>query len=324
MSSLNEIAHLLQNSDNSVILTHQYPDGDTLGSAFALCRALRSMGKHSRVIVNGELAAKFEYLREGMEEQSFEPDVVVAVDIASESLLGDLKEEYGGGVDISIDHHAVNVPFAKYSYADAASAANTENIFELVKLFGITPDKAMANCIYTGLCTDTGCFKFSNVTPRTMRMAAELMELGCDSAYINRIMFDTKTMARIRIERCALNTLEMYCGNRIAVIYTTLEMERETGANDSDMDGLAAIPRQIEGVVVGITIKEKGENSFKVSVRTLDGCNAADICGKFGGGGHRAAAGCSLSGTVEEVRRKLVEAAQEVLGNNCAALPQNG
>lgn len=313
MNSLNEIADILKKCDNSIILTHQYPDGDTLGSAYALCRALRAIGKKSNVRVNGELADKFAYLSRGLDEQSFDVQTVIAVDIASPSLLGELRGEYENRVDICIDHHAMNVPFAKYTFVDAKAAANTENIFALLKILGITPDKETANCIYTGLCTDTGCFKFSNVTSRTMRMAAELMDLGCESAAINRVMFDTKSIARLNIERSALNTLTMHCGNRIAVICTTLAMERETGAKDSDMDGLAAIPRQIEGVLVGITVKEKNDGRFKVSVRTVDGYDAAEICSKFGGGGHRAAAGCSLEGTLDEVRDKLVAAAEQII-----------
>lgn len=313
MTSLNEIAEILKKSDNFVILTHQYPDGDTLGSAFALCRALRKMGKKSNVIVNGELPNKFEYLCAGLDEQSFEIETVIAVDIASASLLGALRDEYEEKTDICIDHHAMNMPFAKYTFVDSDSAANTENVFNLIKMLGITPDRDMANCIYTGLCTDTGCFKFSNVTSRTMRMAAELMDLGCDSAYINRIMFDTKSLARIRIERSALNTLTMHCGGKIAVIYTTLAMEEETGAKDADMDGIAALPRQIEGVIVGITVKEKGVQQFKVSVRTVDGCNAAEICSKFGGGGHYAAAGCAIEGSIDDVKKRLIEAAEFAL-----------
>lgn len=316
MSSLLEIAELLKKSDKSIILTHQYPDGDTLGSAFGLCRALRALGKQSRVLVNGVLPKKYEYLCADMEQQDFEPETVIAVDIASASLLGDYRAEYEGKTDICIDHHLMNVPFAKETFVDAKAAANTENIFALVKLLGVEIDKYMADCIYTGLCTDTGCFKFSNVTPRTMRMAADLMELGCQSAWINRVMFDTKSMARIRIERAALNTLAMYSDNRIAVLYTTLEMEKETGATDADMDGLASISRQIEGVLIGITIKEKAEGRFKVSVRTIDGYNAADICSEFGGGGHHAAGGCAIEGTIEEVRAKLVSAAEKELAKN--------
>ncbi len=313
INSLNEIAEFLQKTDNSVILTHQYPDGDTLGSAFALCRALRKLGKKSRVIVNGTLAKRFEYLADGLEEQQFEYQTVITVDIASAYLLGELKDEFENIVDVSIDHHAANIPFAKMSYVCSEAAANAENIFKLIKLLGVEIDRDTANCIYTGICTDTGCFKFTNVTAETMRISAELMDLGCDSAEINRVMFDTKSMARICMEREVLNTLSLHANGKIAVINTSLEMEKSFGVDDADMDGLASIPRQVEGVVVGITIKEKGHEYFRVSVRTLSGCNAAEICRKFGGGGHHAAAGCSMYGTLDDVKSRILQAAAEEL-----------
>lgn len=315
MNSLNEIALYLKEKDKFVILTHRYPDGDTLGSAFALCRALRKLGKQANVLVNGKLAEKFEYLAEGMDTQLFDYETVVAVDIASVSLFGQFEEEFGDKVDVSIDHHGMNVPFAKMTYVDANAASNCENIYRLIKELDVDIDKSMADCIYTGICTDTGCFKFTNVTPGTMRTAAELMDLGCRSAEINRVMFDTKSLARISIEREVLNTLSFYEDNKIAVVYTTRAMEQRTGAEDSDMDGLAAIPRQIEGVAVGVTVKEKGDGYFRVSVRTNDGYNAAEICSHFGGGGHHAAAGCSINGELDDVIARIVEACRKEIQN---------
>lgn len=311
MNSLNEIAQYLKASDKFVILTHQYPDGDTLGSAFALCRALRKLEKSANVIVNGKLSKKFEYLAAGMNKQEFDYETVIAVDIASVSLLGQLKDEFENRVDVSIDHHAMNVPFAKLTYVDAKAASNCENIYRLINELGVDIDKSIADCIYTGVCTDTGCFKFTNVTSDTMRIAAELMELGCNSAEINRVMFDTKSLARINIEREVLNTLRFYADNKIAVVYTTQAMELKTGAQDSDMDGIAAIPRQVEGVAVGVTVKEKGDKYFRISVRTNDGYDAARICSHFGGGGHKAAAGCSINGELEDVIAQIAARCEE-------------
>ena len=149
-----------------------------------------------------------------------------------------------------------------------------------------------------------------------MRIAAELMDLGCDSAEINRVMFDTKSMSRIRMEREVLNTLSLYENDKIAIINTSLEMEKSLGIDDADMDGLASIPRQVEGVAIGITIKEKGQEYYRVSVRSLKNCNAAAICRKFGGGGHTEAAGCSMYGSLEDVRSRILKAATEELQKN--------
>ena len=311
MNNLNDIAHFLESRDNFAILTHIYPDGDTLGSAYALCRALRKLNKNARVLINGTLAEKFSYLAKDMEEQNFEYETVVSVDIAAAELLGEFKDEFESRIDVCIDHHASNSISAKMIYVNSKAASNCENIYRLIKVLGVEIDPLLADCIYTGVCTDTGCFKFTNVTPDTMRIAAELMELGCRSAEINKEMFDTKSCARINIEREVLNSLKFYAENRIAVVYTTREMEERTGAKDSDMDGLAAIPRQIEGVWIGITVKEKGDNYYRVSVRTNDGHDAAWICSKFGGGGHFAAAGCSVNGELEEVISLIVSASIE-------------
>ena len=313
MVTLNDVAEKLRENDYFVILTHQYPDGDTVGSAFALCRALQKLGKHARVIINGNLDRKFEFLKNNFKEESFTYKTVVAVDIATPQLLGELKPEFGKIVDICIDHHASNVEYAKLSYVNPKAAANTENIFELIRILGTDIDRDMANAIFTGICTDTGCFKFSNVTSATMRTAAELMDLGCDSFEINRVMFDTKSIARIKMERAVLDSLTLHADGRIAVVNTLLAMERETGVGDSDMDGLASIPRQIEGVVIGITIKEKGTKNFRVSIRSLGKYDAVAVAAVFGGGGHHAAAGCTVIGELEDVKKRIIEAAEAEL-----------
>ena len=314
MNSLNEITEFIKGRDNFVILTHIYPDGDTLGSAYALCRALRKLKKNAKVLIHGDLADKYSYLEKDMKEQVFDCETVVTVDIASPSLMGDFREEYEDKIDVCIDHHAANDMNARMKYVDADAASNCENIYRLIELLDIEIDPALADCIYTGICTDTGCFKFTNVTPDTMRIAAKLMECGCRSAEINRVMFDTKSLARINIEREVLNTLRFYADNKIAVVYTTRDMEKRAGAVDQDLEGIAAIPRQIEGVCTGVTLKEKGDNYYRISVRTNGDHNASMICGKLGGGGHFAAAGCSVNGTLEEAIKAIVRACVEELG----------
>ncbi len=309
-TDLTDIANKLREVDHCVILTHQYPDGDTVGSAFALCRAMQKMGRHARVIVNGTLDKKFEFVRENFTEEMFEYKTVIAVDIATEQLLGDLKDEFGGKIDICVDHHATNSDYAKLTFVDHTAAANTENMMDLIKLLGVEIDKDIANALYLGICTDTGCFRFSNVDSRTMRDAAELMDIGCDSCEINRVMFDMKSMARIRLERAVLESLELYRDGRIAVVNTTLSMEKETGVGNCDMDGIASIPRQIEGVFIGVTIKEKEDGKFRISVRSLGEYDAARVAAEFGGGGHHAAAGCTIFGTLDDVKAKIVGAAE--------------
>ena len=318
-TNLSDIAEVLKSRDNFEILTHKYPDGDTLGSAYALCRILRSMGKNANVIVNGTLSRKMAFLKDGLNDLDFDVQTVVSVDVAAPAQMGDLREKYENIVDVSIDHHDMNTPFAALTYEDPSAASNCENIFKLAKVMNANIDKLTADCIYTGLCTDTGCLKYSSVTADTLRTAAELVDLGCDNARINREMCDTKSVARIKMEQQILNSLTLHCDNKIAVVHTTMQMEKDCGADDGDLDGLANISRQIEGVYIGITVKEKSEKNFRISLRTNHGVNAAEICASLGGGGHIAAAGCTLYGTLEEVKNKIVEVCEKYLNTEYVA-----
>lgn len=310
--NLYEIAQFLESHNNFEILTHAYPDGDTLGSGFALCMALQQMGKNARVITTN-IPSKFEFLTEGVKEQDFEARCVISTDVAADSLLGENMRGYVGKIDLCIDHHGSNTITAENKFVDKYAAANCAIIYKLLSRLNVRIDKNIANCLYTGISTDTGCFRFSNTTADTMRVAASLMEIGCDSAYINKVMFDTKSKEKILLERAVYDNM-IYCADgKCAVIYTTLEMLEKLNIGDDEMEGLASIPRQIEGVLLGITMREKADGVFKISVRTNGNINASDFCSQFGGGGHPAAAGCSIEGTLEEVRSRLIKAAEEIL-----------
>ena len=179
---------------------------------------------------------------------------------------------------------------------------------------GIRLDVDTAAALYTGISTDTGCFKYSNTTSKTLRIAAELLDLGVDSPAINKVMFDTKSKKKIMLEREAYGSLVYCAGGRCAIIAVTLETKRRLDVNDDELEGLASIPRQIEGVEIGITIREKEPDVFKISVRANERLvNAAQFCARFGGGGHAAASGCMIKGSLEEVTAKLRAAAEELL-----------
>lgn len=311
--TLSEVATLLNENDNFHILTHRYPDGDTLGCGFALCYALRTLGKNANVKVCGNVPSKFSYLVEDYVEQDFVCDFVVSVDVAAPSLLGELEAQYGDRIDLCIDHHGSNSMVADNIFVDATCAAASEIIYVLIKQMGCEITKDIADCIYTGISTDTGCFCYTNTTAQTHRIAAEVIELGCDSRMINRINFETKSRAKLKMERMVYDTMEFYCGGKCAIIYTTVAMQKALCAGDDEMEGLASIPRQVEGVKMGITMREKEDGTFKVSVRTNDGINASDFCARFGGGGHPAASGCSIKGDLQTVKYMLIRAAEEVL-----------
>lgn len=303
--TLRGTAELLKSHDDILILTHQNPDGDTLGSGFALLFALQSMGKRARVECSDEFPPRYGFMFPDYIPQPFEERFVVAVDIADTQLFGKGTEKYTGKTNLCIDHHPSNSHYAEQTLLVADAAATAEIICDVIRELGVRCDIKMATCIYTGLSTDTGCFKFSNTTAKTHRTAAEMIELGVDSAEINREMFSRKTQSRIAIEREVYNTMEYHFGNRCAVICMTLAMLQKAGADDAELEGVSAIPCQIDGIEVGVTLREKGDD-FKVSLRTSRYINASNICAELGGGGHARAAGCTVAGTLDEVKARVL------------------
>ena len=298
---------MLKNADKILILTHRNPDGDTLGSGFALLRALRQLGKRVKLLNADAINEKYAHLYEGLSEESFEEEFIVSVDVAERKLLGDLMEKYADKVDLSIDHHGTGKLFAKNTYCESESASACEIVYEIVKALGAKIDKGIADCIYTGCSTDTGCFKYSNVTPRTHRIAAELIEFGADHSKINEKMFDTKSMNSIMLERMCYESLEVFGGGKVAVITVTKEMLRKSGTDKSALDAIKPITRQIEGVEIGLTVKEEDGGASGVSIRTSENYDASAICAHFGGGGHIRAGGCEIKDTPENAKEKVID-----------------
>lgn len=306
--TVQQACEYLRKQDDILILCHQSPDGDTLGSGFGLYYALRAVGKRAWVACSDPVPPQFDFL---LPEQmpDFTPQFVTAVDVADTQLLGSALSCWADKVDLCIDHHPSNRGYAKHTLLRAGAAATAEIMIEVIRGMGVEPDRTIADCIYTGLCTDTGCFQYSNVTSHTLRIAADMVDLGASAYRINRRMFGIKSKARIAMEREVLDSLIYAMKGKIAVIAVTKDMLDRTGAKESELDGLSSIPREIEGVQVGITLREKPDG-FKISLRTVEKVDASKICAVFGGGGHARAAGCFIPGTLEQCRDKIVQAAQ--------------
>lgn len=314
MINVEKCARLLKSKDNILILTHAHPDGDTLGSAFALCRALLSLGKKAKVKCADVIQSKYDYLFEDINMPDFDEDFIVAVDVATENLLGDLADVYAGRVDLCIDHHGTNTHYAKKLLLNADAAAACEIVFKVIKALGVEIDLGIANCLYTGLTTDTGCFRYASATSNTYRAAAELIDMGVDNGRINRIMFETKTKTYAALERMALEGMQFFCDERVCVITITQEMYKRTGSNEQETEAIAPLTRQIEGVEIGITIREKADKSCKSSIRTFESVDASKLASAFGGGGHKQAAACRFDCGVEDAKKMLVEKCKEMLG----------
>ena len=305
-----EAAALIGAADGIVILCHQKPDGDTLGSGFALLYALRALCKTARIECPDGFPPRYRFMYPGFDpaaQPRFEPGLVVAVDIADMQLLGALRPQYEGKVGLCVDHHPSNTAYAEHLLLDTEAAGTVEAVYQIIQAFGVGIDYRMAVCIYTGLATDTGCFRYSNTTARTHILAAEMMRTGIDSYRINKLMFETKSVARMELERKVMDTLEYHYDHRMVVTTMTSAAVAETGVPEEDMEGIAAIPRQIEGVDVAVMLQQKDERRWRVSMRSSEHVNASAVCARLGGGGHPQAAGCTLEGGLAEVKALLVK-----------------
>ncbi len=308
---LRETAELLQQSDNILLLCHAHPDGDTLGSATALARALAAMGKKVRVDCGDPIPKDFSFMFEGLEQAEFEPEFIAAIDVADTKLLGrEFEGIYQGDIDLCIDHHGSNLLYADRVFLEAESASTAEMIYLLLKAMNADIPPAVASCLFTGVSTDTGCFRFSNTSVRTFEIAAELAKLGADTYNIIQVFFETKTKTFAALERLALDTMRLYCSDRCALMCVTQDMYRKSGSSESEVDRLSNLPRQIEGVLVGVTMRELKDGSFKASVRTHGDIDASAICQRLGGGGHMGAAGCTLYGTRQQAINSLLKEIQ--------------
>ena len=311
---MNKIAEILKKSDNILIISHKKPDGDTLGSAFALCYTLLDMGKNCAVTCLDKVTPKYLFLSEGKEKLDFDfrPDLVISVDCASSEMIDkELIEKYG--VDICIDHHEINGNFARYSYVEKDSAAVGEIIFNLINLLTDKISKKVADCLYTAISTDTGCFRYSNTTDRTLLIASKLVELGADNKKLNKLLFETVTKAQFEIERKAFETINFYYDGKIATMKITQKMLLETGATPDDIDNISSLPRKIEGVEAAITLRENPDGSIKVSARSGEKVDVSKVCKDVcSGGGHKRAAGGTIFSDIEKAEKLFIEYFKEV------------
>ena len=311
-----EAIKLLESWDDILVVCHANPDGDALGSMTALVRGLRALGKRADWYCADPAPRKMAFLFEGLEPMCFEPAHVMTVDVADKNLLGDAWDKFGGKIELAIDHHGTHVPFAPTRWVCADYAATAEMIWCLLDMMGCRPDQAMGQAIYTGIATDTGCFRYPNTTWFSHLVAASIhREIGVDCAAINHLIFETKNLAAVRAEVMELETLEIFCGGKCSMIQIPRSIIEKTGADEGDMDGsVGRAAAEIEGVLIFVSIKEKEDGSIKASLRTTPPANAAVIAQRFGGGGHVGAAGCPLDGmNMAEARLKMMEACEQYL-----------
>lgn len=309
-----QVTAWLRERDHYLILTHIRPDGDTLGCAAALCLALRKLGKTAYILPNPGITRTYDgYLDFCPAPEGYAPEQVVAVDIATENLFPEGEQQkYKGRVDLCIDHHPSNERYAKELCLDGNAAACGEIIYRICRELG-TMDEAIARALYIAISTDTGCFVYSNTTAETHRIAAELLEL-VEVKAINKHFFQTKSAKELSLQGMIMASEEFFEDGKVCIGAITMEDKARVNADEGDCEELSSFAATIEGVLCAATIRELAPGNCKISVRSdPDYISSNAVCGLMGGGGHPAASGASVPGTVENARKVVYNSIMQVL-----------
>lgn len=308
MLSVKETAALLLTFDNVLILTHVRPDGDTVGCAASLCAALRRAGKTAYLLPNPGLTdTTSPYFAPYAAPEGFVPEKVVSTDIATLGLLPENAKAYAGRIDLAIDHHPSFEHFAKANIVRSEAAACGELMYDILSEMGeVTAE--MALLLYLAISTDTGCYAYTNTTARTHAVTAALMETGIDIRHINKVFFRTKTRRRMQLEAAMLGEAEFYDAGRVVILSVPISLMERLEATETDAEDLSSLGPQIEGVDCAITMRELRPDVWKLSVRTGERVNATRVCARLGGGGHAAAAGCTVEAPWAEVKTAILDA----------------
>lgn len=318
------ICDILCEKDDILLLTHKSPDGDAVGSTAAMACLLEMMGKRVRIMYPEEPSARLQFILRGREymtperRSDFSPTLTVSLDCASAQRLGRLEQELAPQVELSIDHHLSNTPFASSTYTDPVASATCEMIYELAQelvsrgeILELSPD--IAYPIYAGIVSDTGSFKYSNTSAHTFEVCAKLMETGIDIAEIARLMFDTAPLNKLRAEAIATQRLRLFADGKAAIIDISREILSENGLTYDDFDDVVNVARRVEGVEIGAYVRCADNGDYKVSLRSNSYADVASICEQHAGGGHLRAAGCAvqaqdLESAVEIIMRDVTSA----------------
>ena len=317
----NETAQFLLEHDNYLILSHRRPDGDTTGSSAALCLGLRQLGKIAYVLKNKEVSDRLRWLHEGLTKSAPEGnETIVSTDVASPSLLPENAQPLLGKISLRIDHHGSATSFTDMELVEPGSASCAELVLDVLNLMGVKPEKTIAEAVYVGTSTDTGCFRYANTTAHTFETAAACAAAGARIYELNQELFETNTLARLRMQGWIVDHMKMLAGGTMAVCAIPRGIEEELGVTPDDMDNISSFPRTVAGVCVAATLRETAEGDTKISVRAVPGYDAAKVTEKFGGGGHKGAAGASLKMPLNEaalaVEKAMLELGEQY-GRNC-------
>ena len=314
--TIDNIKEEIEKAKDIVILTHECPDGDAVGSALAMYLTLKKLNKQVNVVIP-EYSNVFKFLpgadeikKEGKEEPY---DLAISVDVTGiKRLNGFAKYFENAKTKIQIDHHQVNEMFADYNFVNPASPACAQNLIFIIEKLGVEIDKEIGTCLLTGIITDTGGFKYEGVSAETFEFASWLLAKGVNVSEIYKRVLQMKTRANFELRKLIMDRMEFICNNKVTFTYITLEDLQRVNAEEGDHEGLVEVGRDIEGVEVSIFIREI-ENGYKASLRSNNYVNVSDVCIAFNGGGHMRAAGCNITGTLQECKTKIIQEVEKYI-----------
>lgn len=301
-----ETAQYLSDHDHFTILSHTRPDGDTIGGTAALCLGLRALGKTAHVLHNEEVSSRMQWLHDGLTKEAVEAgDTIVSVDVASPGMLPKAFLPLLGRIALRIDHHGSATSFTDLELVDPDSASCAEVVYDVLELMHCPMDSAILDAVYVGTSTDTGCFRFANTSAHTFEVAARCAAGGARIYELNQELFETNTLGRLKMQAWIVEHMKMLRCGSMAVIAIPRSVEESIGVNSDDMDNISNFPRTVAGVNMAATLREAEDGTVKLSIRAVPGYDAAAITARFGGGGHKGAAGATF-------RLPLAEAALAV------------
>ena len=314
-----EVVARVARSRSVLLVLHVHPDGDSVGCSLAMARCLRALGKRAQVVAPDPLPANLRFLDpDGLcvpPAAARGPfDLGLFLDCADLERIGSAQALVPNLPEIvNIDHHTSNRRYGTLNFIDGGAGACGEVVARLIDDLGWQPDPEAATALFTALSTDTGSFRYENTRPDTLRLAARLVEGGADVPRISREVWDSRSLAAIHVLSLALPTLRVEGGGQVASLVLSREMMAAAGAAAGDQEGLVDYPRSLRGVEVAMVCVEDAQGTVRVSLRSNRRVDVSTLAARFGGGGHVRAAGCTVTGGLEEVRGTVVAAAVEAL-----------
>jgi phosphoesterase RecJ-like protein len=307
---IQQIVDAIRGRRRFVVSSHARPDGDSIGSQLAMAYALRALGKEVRV-VNADPAPAPLMVFPGVPAIEIAARVDGEFDAAIIMECGELTRTGVAGLDrsfvINIDHHPGNTRYGRINWFDATAAACGEMVFELVRALGAPLSPEVATHIYLAILTDTGSFHYSSMTPRTFDICRQTLEAGVDPVLVARNVYDSNNMGRLKLFGAVLSAMQIDPTGRIAIVYLDHEMAREAGGTYEDTEGLINLPLTVKEIQAIVFFKQVEGEQYRVSMRSKGDIDIGAVAKQFGGGGHKNAAGCTVTGAIDALQKLFVE-----------------